>query len=160
MKKTIIKLTALALLAVMVTSCYGTFRLTSKIHDWNGEVSDSKFVNELVFVAMCVIPVYEVCALGDALIFNSIEFWAGNDSNPIAMQNGDVEEFEIMQKGQKFIISRSNDNMTIVNKESKEVADFKYFTEDNRWYQMDGDAKLMAVQPLDPTYSKLLLSLK
>lgn len=47
--------------------------------DWNRNI-DSKFVNELVFVAFWIVPVYEISALADILVLNSIEFWSG--SNP------------------------------------------------------------------------------
>ena len=37
----------------------------------------SKFVNELVFFAFWILPVYEVSGLADLLVLNSIEFWSG-----------------------------------------------------------------------------------
>lgn len=48
---------------------------------WN-ETVGNKFVNELVFVAFWILPVYEVSSLADLLVINSIEFWSGN--NPVA----------------------------------------------------------------------------
>ena len=62
------------------TSCIGSFALTNKVLDWNRQVSN-KFVNELVFFAFWILPVYEVTALADVLVINSIEFWSG--SNPM-----------------------------------------------------------------------------
>ena len=35
-------------MSVAIGGCYGPFRLTSKLHHWNGQVSQKKFVNELV----------------------------------------------------------------------------------------------------------------
>ena len=144
MKKRMIKVMAVLLVVITATSCYGPFRLTTKLHGWNSEVSDKKMVNELVFLGLCIIPVYEICALGDALIFNSIEFWGGN--NPIAMQDGDMEEVEVNHKGQKYQIIKTKNNMTVAQKGSEEEADFRYFPEENKWYHMDGENKLMAVQ--------------
>ena len=92
MKKSFNRFVAVALIAassVALSGCFGSFALTSKLHNWNGSVSDSKFVNELVFLGLCILPAYELCCLGDALIFNSIEFWGGN--NPVAMKAGDRE---------------------------------------------------------------------
>lgn len=60
---------------ISMSGCYGSFALTSKLHDWNGQVSQKKFVNELVFLGLCILPAYELTVLGDGLIFNSIEFW-------------------------------------------------------------------------------------
>ena len=71
----------LALCASMgLSSCIGSFALTNKVISWNNQVG-SKFVNELVFFAFWILPVYEVTALADVLIINSIEFWSGN--NPL-----------------------------------------------------------------------------
>ncbi|MCA9539031.1 MAG: DUF3332 family protein, partial [Myxococcales bacterium] len=88
--------------------CYGKFAVTKKLHAWNGTVG-GKFVNSIVFWALVIIPVYEVLAVGDTLIFNVIEFWTG--SNPIAeggatmMADGTVvferdgERFELVPVG-------------------------------------------------------------
>lgn len=144
MKNTMIKAIAVLLIAAATASCYGPFRLTSKLHNWNGQVSQKKFVNELVFLAMCIIPAYEICVLGDGLIFNSIEWWGGR--NPIAMNDGEVEEVEIMHKGQMYKVKTSKNSMTVALKDSDEKVDFKYFPEENRWYQMNGEEKIMAVK--------------
>ena len=37
---------------------------------------------QLVFIAFWIVPVYEISALADVLVINSIEFWSG--SNPVA----------------------------------------------------------------------------
>ena len=70
-------LTVAVILAVagslMFTSCIGSFGLTSKIHDWNSQVGN-KFVNEVVFFAFWILPVYELSMLADVLVINSIEF--------------------------------------------------------------------------------------
>lgn len=58
-------------------SCIGSFTLTNKVLKWNKNVNN-KFVNELVFIAFWVLPVYEVTAVADLLVLNSIEFWSGN----------------------------------------------------------------------------------
>jgi len=67
-------------LAVLMSGCYGTFSLTKRLHHWNGN-QGGRWAQEGVFLLIAIIPVYGVCILGDALIFNSIEFWGGN--NPI-----------------------------------------------------------------------------
>jgi len=62
-------------------SCIGSFALTNRLLAWNNSVGN-KFVNELVFIAFCILPVYEVSALADLVVINSIEFW--NGENPMA----------------------------------------------------------------------------
>ena len=83
MKKKIIPVALILTLAgsMMFTSCIGKFALTNKVLSWNKQVSN-KFVNELVFIAFWILPVYEVTSLADLLVINSIEFWSG--SNPVA----------------------------------------------------------------------------
>lgn len=67
--------------SILFSSCIGSFGLTNKLLSWNRSI-DSKFVNELVFIAFWIVPVYEISALADVLVINSIEFWSG--SNPVA----------------------------------------------------------------------------
>lgn len=91
MKRKFITGAVAALLCVsMVTtpSCIGSFSLTNRLLGWNKNVSH-KFVNELIFFGFWILPVYEVCALGDLIVLNSIEFWSG--SNPMACGNRIVE---------------------------------------------------------------------
>ncbi len=57
----------------------------------------NKFVNELVFFAFWVLPVYEVSCLADVLVINSIEFWSG--SNPVAQGRSVIEG----QDGRYFV---------------------------------------------------------
>lgn len=72
-------------------SCIGSFSLTNKVLNWNRQVSN-KFVNELVFFAFWVLPVYEVTAAADLLVINSIEFWSGN--NPLEANNRVIQTYE------------------------------------------------------------------
>lgn len=68
------------------TACYGPFNLTKNVYHWNsgikgsGEISD-KWMKEFVFFGMIVVPVYMFSALLDGFIFNSIQFWSGD--NPV-----------------------------------------------------------------------------
>ena len=74
--------------SVLFSSCIGSFGLWNSLKDWNQGVSN-KFVNELIFLAFHIVPVYEIAYLADALVLNSIEFWSG--SNPMA-SIGDVKK--------------------------------------------------------------------
>ncbi|MDE5728051.1 MAG: DUF3332 domain-containing protein [Duncaniella sp.] len=82
MKKTFIPVAlAVAIASTPLCSCIGSFSLSNKLLGWNKQVG-GKVVNELVFIAFCIIPVYEVSLIADAIVFNSIEFWSGD--NPVA----------------------------------------------------------------------------
>jgi hypothetical protein len=81
-KKSVMLLVACTLAgSILFSSCVGQFALTNRLLKWNRSI-DSKFVNELVFIAFCIVPVYEVTVMADALVINSIEFWSGD--NPLA----------------------------------------------------------------------------
>ena len=67
--------------SITLSSCIGSFALTKKVIAWNNQVGN-KFVNELVFIAFWILPVYEVTAVADLIVLNSIEFWSGN--NPMS----------------------------------------------------------------------------
>lgn len=81
MKKIILTSALAALFCASMTSCMGKFALTRNLYAWNDQVSN-KFVNEILFVAFWILPVYEVCGLADLLVLNTIEFWSGD--NPIS----------------------------------------------------------------------------
>ena len=89
MKKMTLKMAATVAIcgAFLFSSCIGSFGLHSKLVNWNQNIGH-KAVNELVFLALNIIPAYGVCYLADALVINSIEFWSG--SNPMA-SIGDVK---------------------------------------------------------------------
>ncbi len=72
------------LLSVMTmsTACYGPFNLTKNVYRWNsnvkgnGQVND-KWMKEIVFFGMLIVPAYMFSALLDTFIFNSMHFWTG-----------------------------------------------------------------------------------
>ena len=78
---------SLVALACGISGCYGPFYLTRKVWKFNGEVSDNKWVVEVVHLICLALPVYSIAGAADGLIFNSIEFWTGN--NPLAQASAD-----------------------------------------------------------------------
>ena len=70
-----------SVLALGLTSgCLGPDNLYSSIRNWNADLSDSDWVNELVYLGFMIVPVYPVALLGDQLIFNTITYWSGDDT--------------------------------------------------------------------------------
>lgn len=67
--------------ALLASGCYGPFHLTRRLHRWNGQVGD-KWAQEFVFLVLAWLPIYGITTLGDAIVFNSIEFWTGE--NPVS----------------------------------------------------------------------------
>lgn len=88
MRKTILTAALAALVLSSMTSCMGKFALTRNLYAWNEQVSN-KFVNEVLFVAFWILPVYEVCGIADLLVLNSIEFWSGD--NPLTASTKSIE---------------------------------------------------------------------
>ena len=110
--------------SLTLSSCIGSFGLTNKVLDWNGQLGN-KFVNEVVFIAFWILPVYELSALADILVVNSIEFWSGN--NPVACNkvvDGEDARYEIISNPEGYIVKNMDDNTEIK---------FNFDEADNSW---------------------------
>ncbi len=116
MKKIYLRVAVALTLAssLMMSSCIGSFALTNKLLDWN-ETIGNKFVNELIFFAFWIIPVYEISALADILVINSIEFWSG--SNPVAsgtkVIDGEDGRYLVECDGKGYNIKSENDGSIV-----------------------------------------------
>ncbi len=125
-KKQLIVATVVALSAsMMMQSCIGSFALFNKVKSWNDHVGD-KFVNEIVFVAMWILPVYELCFAADLLILNSIEFWSG--SNPAMAQTQVIDG-----KDAQYLVASNDKGYVITNLKTKQVTRFNFDAADNSW---------------------------
>lgn len=116
MRKNYLSITvAVALISsILFSSCIGSFSMTKKLLAWNNQVGN-KFVNELVFFAFWILPVYEVSALADILVLNSIEFWSG--TNPIARGTKIIEghdgRYLVEYDGKGYNIKAENDGSVV-----------------------------------------------
>lgn len=117
--------------SVSLSSCIGSFGLTNKVYTWNKSVGD-KFVNELVFLVFCAVPVYEFAVFIDAILLNSIEFWTGD--NPVAAGNvkiikGEKDTFRVesLSNGYKIQNTAGGEISLIMDQES------------NTWSVVSGD---------------------
>jgi hypothetical protein len=81
MKNIISKTIAGLSLAVCLTgtSCIGPNNAFNSLSNWNSGLSESKYINELAFIGLNIIPAYPICLWGDYIIFNSVEFWTGEN---------------------------------------------------------------------------------
>ena len=112
--------------SMLTTSCIGSFALTNKLLAWNKQI-DNKFVNELVFfVFWCPLPVYEVAALADILVLNSIEFWSGD--NPVAAGKKVIDG-----KDGRYIVECDGKGYTITSENDKSVVRLDFDTDDQTW---------------------------
>lgn len=159
MKKRLIPVALLAAISIPVfTSCIGSFALTNKLLSWNNTIG-SKVVNELVFIGLWILPVYEVSALADVLVINSIEFWSG--SNPMAcgkkMIDGHDGRYLVECDGKGYTITSENDGSTVrldfdmaeqtwsVAMPDGESYDFMTFVDDSHVKMPTADGKGMIV---------------
>jgi len=81
-----------AYLPVATTGCFGTFQLTRKVYQFNRQVSPDKWIQEIAFLVLVILPIYGFATLLDAVIFNSVEFWTGN--NPVLNADGATQTIE------------------------------------------------------------------
>ena len=96
--------------------------------DWNQGLGN-KFVNEIVFLAFHVVPVYEVAYLADVLVLNSIEFWSG--SNPVA-EVGSIKT--VKGENGEYLVRTNADGYTITKKgEEDKQLDLVYNPENRTW---------------------------
>ncbi len=109
------------------SSCIGSFSLTNKVLSWNGGVGN-KFVNELVFIAFHIIPVYEATVFVDLIVLNSIEFWTG--SSPIAQESTQEVKGE---NGDIYLVKTDKDGYTITNTADNSTIGFVFDSNDNSW---------------------------
>ncbi len=69
------------LLVAMTTGCLGRSALTESARKLNLSSVENKWGREGIYLGMNIFWVYRICTALDLLLFNSIEFWSGE--NPI-----------------------------------------------------------------------------
>lgn len=113
--------------SVALTSCIGSFGLTNRVLDWNKEVTNNNFVNEIIFIGMWIVPVYEITVLADLLVVNSIEFWNGD--NP--MQAGTVKE--VKSDNGNYLVTTTEEGYSITKEGEEEAIELKFDEENQSW---------------------------
>ena len=134
MKKTYFTVGLVCLLSASLlgTSCIGSFQLTNKLLSWNRQIGN-KFVNELVFFAFWVLPVYEVSALADVLVLNSIEFWSG--TNPVASGTKVIEGND-----GRYLVNCDGKGYTITSETDGSVVRLDFDSDEQSWsVNIDGE---------------------
>ena len=104
--------------SLLFSSCIGSFGLWNGLKDWNQGVG-TKFVNEIVFLAFNIIPVYGVAYLADILVLNSIEFWSG--TNPI-----EAGTKTVTSDNERYLVAWDNTGYKITNETTGEETRFNF----------------------------------
>lgn len=150
MKKRYLSVAVIALLlsSMTLSSCIGSFRLTNSVMKWNNQVG-SKFVNELVFFAFWVLPVYEVTSLADLLVINSIEFWSGRNPLTASVKVIDTDNG-------RFLVKCDGKGYAITNQTTKESYRLDFVEEDQTWVAVIGDQTYPLMTFVDDTHVKMI----
>lgn len=121
--------------SMLFSSCIGSFGLSNKLLSWNRSI-DSKFVNELVFIAFWIVPVYEISMLADVLVLNSIEFWSGE--NPVADAGSSKT---IDTENGTFTVETKTDGYHIQKEGEEKAIDLVFDKADKSWsVEADGES--------------------
>lgn len=96
-----VAVTMLMSVMTMSTACYGPFNLTKNVYHWNSNVKGSgqvndKWMKEIVFFGMLIVPAYMFSALLDTFIFNSMHFWTGESPIKASDLKGDGTKVTIL----------------------------------------------------------------
>ncbi len=134
-------------LAIPMSSCIGSFALTNKVLSWNKKIGN-KFVNELVFIAFWVLPVYEVTALADVLVVNSIEFWSG--SNPLT-----ASTTVIPTDHGDYLVECDGKGYTVTHKDSGQSMRLDFTEETQTWNLVTEDETYPLITFIDDTHVAL-----
>lgn len=152
MKKTKLTVALVCLLcgAMLSSSCIGSFSLTNRLLTWNKNIGN-KFLNELVFFAFWVLPVYEVTCLADVVVLNSIEFWSG--TNPVASGKKIIEGSD----GQRYLVQWDGKGYTIKGQNDNSVVRLNFDAEEQQWsYDINnGEARGILFTFVDDTHVSL-----
>lgn len=136
--------------SILFSSCIGSFGLWNGLKNWNENIG-SKFVNEVVFLAFNIVPVYGVAYLADILVLNSIEFWSG--SNPVAAIG---TEKTVKGENGEYLVRTNADGYTITKKgEEDKPLNLVYNNEKRTWNAetVDGQSFELVVMNEDGTVS-------
>lgn len=147
MKKITLSAAILATVASSLTlsSCIGSFSLTRQVIDWNKQVG-SKFINEVVFFALWVVPVYEVTFLCDVLVINSIEFWSG--TNPLTASTKVIES----EQG-RYLIACDGRGYTVTFEPTGQSVRLEFA--DDTWSVVTEDGAYELLTFLDPSHVRV-----
>lgn len=107
MKRVTAAVLAMVIAMASLQGCYGKMALTKKVYRVNGEVHD-KFLRSLVTWVFIIVPVYGIAALVDFVLFNTIEFWSGN--NPVAQGE---KNFQYAENGERFQVNARKNGDTV-----------------------------------------------
>lgn len=136
-------LAALAFLPGCLGSSAGassSFCLVRKNLKMNREITDNKWINEILFIIPGYL-VHGIATFRDVIIFNSFEFWTGE--NPIASTT--ITD----PNGTEYYVQKDNQSLKITNVETQEAMNFVFDEATQTWFVLDDQGekhKLVAIK--------------
>lgn len=129
--------------AILLSSCIGSFGLTNRLKNWNESLGNA-WANEVVFIALHIVPIYELSIFADILVLNSIEFWTG--SNPLA---ANVGETNIVKNtaGEDIQITTTENGYNLSNGEQE--MQFVFDEAEKSWSAVYGNEAVKLMQYVD-----------
>jgi len=109
----------LLLVCFVSTGCTGSFNLTRKVYNMHRSQED-KWMDEVVFLVCILVPIYGISTFADAVIFNSVEFWTGE--NPVALDNVNKKNHYVKDQQGEATVSYNpqTDEITIASQKALE----------------------------------------
>ena len=101
---------------MLTSSCIGSFGLFNKVVKWEGHATNSKIMNEIIFLLLT--PVNAICAVADFFVVNSIEFWSGE--NPMAQNVGKTQNV-MGEDGKMYAVKTLKDGYEVTNPDGVKV---------------------------------------
>lgn len=141
-------LAILLLSSTTLTSCIGSFNLTKSVLGWNNQVGN-KFVNELVFFAFWILPVYEVTGLADILVLNSIEFWSGRNPMSASVKSVDTDHG-------RYVIACDGKGYDITNELTGDTVRLDFTEDTQTWSVKAGDEDIPFMTMLDDSHVRMI----
>ena len=155
-KKTMALFLSVTMGIMSLQGCIGSFGLTNTVLKWNQRATGNKFINEVLFIVLHIVPVYPITLFVDILIINSIQFWTGR--NPLAMGPGEIDTKYVSENGVTYKIEATQNKFHIVQLEGPnkgEQVDLIYNPETQIWSVGNGKETKMAAQFLNDTDVKV-----
>ena len=134
--------------SILFSSCIGKFALTNKVLTWNNQVG-SKFVNELVFFAFWILPVYEVTSLADLLVINSIEFWSG--TNPLTASTKVIDT-----DSGRYLVDCDGKGYTVTCQTTGEAIRLDFNEDEQTWSLISDGKEYPFMTMIDDTHVKMI----
>lgn len=119
-------LVGLLVTGLLVSGCTGSFPLTKTIYNIHRS-QENKFVDEALFLAFVIFPVYGLGMLADGLILNTIEFWTGDKVMALNDSQGREFTFERTAEG----VAARDDNGSLLFVCQKDEAGAIWVYDDN-----------------------------